>query len=137
MMLALGEQRILFSQQAQQAMGAQYAVGGLLFLQGDLGAGKTTFVQGLVAAYGFQERVTSPTYSLMHLYPTSSGSVLHIDAYRIGAAQELYELDLEDQMQQSVMTVIEWGQLLYDDFPEAPILQFEHQTDGRKITRIR
>ena len=82
--LAPDEVRTLTGEDAQRALGASLAAalppGSVLFLEGELGAGKTTLTQGLVAALGFTDTVTSPTYALMHVYPTPAGNVLHVDA---------------------------------------------------------
>lgn len=136
--------QLLYGLAEQQALGATFAdqleVGAVLFLQGELGAGKTSFSQGLVAALGFDDLVTSPTYALMNVYPTRSGPVLHVDAYRVRDVGELYEMDLEDLISTSRLTLIEWGEQLYADYPEAPILLLEHvegEPEVRKVTRIR
>ena len=128
----------------QQALGAALAAalppGAVLFLEGELGAGKTTLSQGLVGALGFTEAVTSPTYALMNAYPTPAGRVLHVDAYRVRDVQELYEMDLEDLIAGSRLSLIEWGEGLYADYPDAPVLRLEHvegQPDVRRITRLR
>ena len=63
--------------------------GAVLLLQGPMGAGKTTFVRHLARALGFAGRVTSPTYTLMHTYPTPSGPLLHVDVYRLPEAEAL------------------------------------------------
>ena len=92
-----GETRLLAGLSAQQALGAAYAQATnldgarLLFLEGELGAGKTSFTQGLVQALGFSGQVTSPTYALMHVYPAPAGAVLHVDAYRVRDPGELYD----------------------------------------------
>ena len=92
--------RLLHGPEEQRALGAALAgalpPGAVLFLEGELGAGKTTLTGGLVGALGFTDPVTSPTYALMHAYPTPEGRVLHVDAYRVRDPGELYEMDLED-----------------------------------------
>lgn len=142
--LAPGESRLLAGLAEQQQLGAAFAValpeGAVLFLEGELGAGKTTFTQGLVEELGFAEQVTSPTYALMHIYPARLGRVLHVDAYRVRYAAELYEMDLEDLMAGSRVSVIEWGEQLYADYPEALVLKFEHlpgDPEKRRVTRLR
>ncbi|GGL02630.1 tRNA (adenosine(37)-N6)-threonylcarbamoyltransferase complex ATPase subunit type 1 TsaE [Deinococcus radiotolerans] len=138
-----GESRILRGLSEQQALGAALAgalpAGSVLFLEGELGAGKTSLTQGLVGAYGFTEPVTSPTYALMNVYPAPGGPVLHVDAYRVRDVQELFEMDLEDLVRESRVSVIEWGEGLYAEYPDAPILRLEHQEDPetRRVTRVR
>ena len=111
----------------------------MLFLEGELGAGKTSLTQGLVGAHGFTEPVTSPTYALMNVYPAPGGQVLHVDAYRVRDVQELFEMDLEELVRGSRVSVIEWGEGLYAEYPGAPILRLEHQPDPetRLVTRLR
>ncbi|SMB95886.1 tRNA (adenosine(37)-N6)-threonylcarbamoyltransferase complex ATPase subunit type 1 TsaE [Deinococcus hopiensis] len=142
--LLLHQSRLLHGPEEQRALGAALTEvlppGAVLFLEGELGAGKTTLTGGLVEALGFAEPVTSPTYALMHPYPTPAGRVLHVDAYRVRDAGELYEMDLEDLIVQSRLTVIEWGEGLYADYPDAPILWLEHvpgEPDVRRATRVR
>ncbi|ACO47355.2 tRNA (adenosine(37)-N6)-threonylcarbamoyltransferase complex ATPase subunit type 1 TsaE [Deinococcus deserti] len=139
-----GEMRDLYGVYEQHALGAALAEslppGAVLFLEGELGAGKTTLTQGLVGALGFREPVTSPTYALINAYPTPAGQVLHVDAYRVRDVNELYEMDLEDLISTSRLSVIEWGEGLYLDYPQAPILHLAHvdgQPDLRRVTRKR
>lgn len=139
-----GETRRLAGEAEQRALGAALAgalpAGAVLFLEGELGAGKTSLTQGLVAALGFDGPVTSPTYALMQLYPAPGGQVLHVDAYRVRDVAELYEMDLDHLIETSRLSVIEWGEGLYADYPDAPVLLLEH-VDGegevRRVTRKR
>lgn len=141
--LEVHQSLILGSVAEQREFGASLSaalpLGALLFLEGELGAGKTTLTQGLIAALGFDDLVSSPTYALMQLYPTTQGTALHIDAYRVRHPQELYEMDLEQLITDSRLSVMEWGQAFYADFPEALILRLEHieASEGRRVTRIR
>lgn len=79
-------------------------------LSGDLGAGKTTFTQGLALGLGIDERVTSPTFviSRVHPNPTGGPALVHVDAYRLGSLGELEDLDLDADLESSVV-VVEWG----------------------------
>ena len=87
--------------------------GQLLVLSGPLGAGKTTFVAALAAALGSDADVTSPTYTLVHEYPTARGPLVHVDAYRIGPDVDLdAALDLDAYLTRSRAVVVEWGERL-------------------------
>jgi tRNA threonylcarbamoyladenosine biosynthesis protein TsaE len=84
--------------------------GDLVILSGDLGAGKTTFVQGMGAGLGVTDQVTSPTFVIARVYPTSTGvDLVHVDAYRLGSTLELDDLDLDSDLD-SAITVVEWGE---------------------------
>lgn len=142
--LESGQSQLLHGPEEQHEFGAALAPAlppaAVLFLEGELGAGKTTLTSGLIGALGFSGPVTSPTYALIHAYPTPAGRALHVDAYRVRSVQELYELDLEDLIAGSRLSVVEWGAGLYADYPDAPILRLEHlegEEDLRRVTRIR
>ena len=84
--------------------------GEVIVLSGDLGAGKTTFTQGLARGLGIEERVTSPTFVIAraHPHPRGGPGLVHVDAYRVGSALELDDLDLDSDLTTSVV-VVEWG----------------------------
>jgi len=86
--------------------------GSMVLLRGDLGAGKTTLVKGI--AEGFQaaeaDRVTSPTFTLIHEYRALEITLYHIDLYRIDTQRELDTLALDDLMDGSSILLIEWGE---------------------------
>jgi len=80
----------------------------VLYLHGDLGAGKTTLAQEIVLAAGYDGRVKSPTYTLLELYPTALGDILHLDLYRLGGDDELEFLGLRDYLDRPALWLIEW-----------------------------
>ena len=83
--------------------------GAVLALHGDLGAGKTCFVQGLAAALGVHQPVSSPTFTLIHEYE-STPPLYHADLYRIRDADDAYGLGLEEYLGGDGITVIEWAE---------------------------
>jgi tRNA threonylcarbamoyladenosine biosynthesis protein TsaE len=96
---------------AMEALGARLApllrAGDLVLLDGELGAGKTTLTRGLGAALGARGAITSPTFVLAREHPTASGPPLvHVDAYRLGTAAEVEDLDLDWE---GAIVVVEWG----------------------------
>lgn len=103
--------------------------GTLLLLDGPLGAGKTTFVRLLAAALQSDAAVTSPTYTLVHEYPTPAGTLVHIDAYRLPSASALTGLGLDDYLDRARLVVVEWGADLAGDYPEARQLSFGFEPD--------
>ena len=92
-------------------LAAQLVAGDLLVLTGELGAGKTTFTQGLGAGLGVRGQVTSPTFVIARVHPSEVGGpeLIHVDAYRLGGLAELDDLDLDTDMDDAV-TVVEWGE---------------------------
>jgi len=84
--------------------------GDLIILTGELGAGKTTFTQGLGAALDVRGQVSSPTFIVAREHPSNVGgpNLVHVDAYRLGGLEELDALDLDTSLDDAV-TVVEWG----------------------------
>ena len=85
--------------------------GDLVLLSGDLGAGKTTFTQGVGAGLGVRGDVTSPTFVISRVHPSlgDGPALVHVDAYRLGGIEELDDLDLDTSLDEAV-TVVEWGE---------------------------
>ncbi|MHA7221009.1 tRNA (adenosine(37)-N6)-threonylcarbamoyltransferase complex ATPase subunit type 1 TsaE [Arthrobacter sp. RHLT1-20] len=97
------------------ALGAQLLAGDLLVLTGELGAGKTTLAQGLGEGLGVRAGIISPTFVLVRIHPNrpdgprpGGPDLVHVDAYRLGSAAEIDDIDLENTMD-SAVTVVEWG----------------------------
>jgi len=97
------------------ALAAALDAGDLLVLTGELGAGKTTFTQGLGEGLGVRSGVISPTFVLVRIHPNlpdgprpGGPDLVHVDAYRLGSASEIDDIDLENTMD-SAVTVVEWG----------------------------
>jgi tRNA threonylcarbamoyladenosine biosynthesis protein TsaE len=85
--------------------------GDILLLDGDLGAGKTTFTQGLARAMGVHDTVTSPTFSLVRSYPTAFGvELIHVDVYRLDTLAEIVALGLPEMLDDGAVAAIEWGE---------------------------
>ena len=106
----------------------------VIWLEGDLGAGKTTFARGLIHALGYEGRVKSPTYGLLEHYQLESLQVLHMDLYRISDPGELEFLGIEDLLDERTILLIEWpdkgaGWLPEPDF----IFRFAYAGEGRDL----
>ncbi|WP_343318389.1 tRNA (adenosine(37)-N6)-threonylcarbamoyltransferase complex ATPase subunit type 1 TsaE [Arthrobacter sp. TMP15] len=103
------------TQQLAGKLAGLLAAGDLIILTGELGAGKTTFTQGLGRSLGVREGVISPTFVLVRIHPNlpqganpGGPDLVHVDAYRLGTPGEIDDIDLENTMDTSV-TVVEWG----------------------------
>lgn len=116
MMSAIG------SAQEMEALGARLAAalatgGGLVFLHGPLGAGKTTLVRGLLRALGHAGSVKSPTYALLESYALAGMQVHHLDLYRLRDAEELEFIGLRELLDPRSICLIEWPDRGADQLP--------------------
>lgn len=117
--------------------------GQIITFEGSLGAGKTTFIQGLLKAWGYQEPVTSPTFALVHEYQNlkSAGhsfDVAHFDLYRLKEPQELEDIGFRDYLDGQTICLIEWPVKAQDFLPKAQIhFILTHLPQGRSIKVIK
>lgn len=93
------------------------SAGSVLCMYGDLGAGKTAFVQGLAKGLGIFEHVTSPTFTIVNEY-SGRLPLYHFDVYRISDSDEMYEIGYEEYVYGDGVSVIEWPQLIDDILPD-------------------
>jgi tRNA threonylcarbamoyladenosine biosynthesis protein TsaE len=114
--------------------------GDLIVLGGDLGAGKTTFVQGFGVALGVDEPITSPTFVLMRTYEGRL-PIVHLDVYRLENLQEAVDLGLAEILDDGAVALVEWGDLvaavLPADFLELLIEQADGEADDDRRIRVR
>lgn len=134
-----GTEYYLASEADQLAFGARLAthlrgLAGVVFLRGELGAGKTTLVRGLLRALGHQGPVRSPTYTLIEPYVLNNARIYHLDLYRLGDAEELEYLGLRDLLDGEALLLVEWPERGVGILP-APDLEVEisHQPPGRRV----
>lgn len=120
-----------------QRLAAELSEGDVLNLTGELGAGKTAFSQGLAAGLGVEDRVTSPTFSIIKEY-SGRLPLYHMDVYRLSSPAELVDLGYEEYFFGDGVTVVEWGDKVSELFPPDFLeIVFELDgIDGRKITFI-
>jgi tRNA threonylcarbamoyladenosine biosynthesis protein TsaE len=106
----------------------------VIYLQGDLGAGKTTLARALIHALGHAGRVKSPTYGLLEHYELPAQDVLHLDLYRIGDPGELEFLGLEDLLSQRTVLLVEWPERGRGRLPGPDLtISLEHSEDARFV----
>jgi tRNA threonylcarbamoyladenosine biosynthesis protein TsaE len=93
-------------------LAAQLAPPRLVLLRGELGAGKTTLVKGIVEGFGAgaEQEVTSPTFTLIHEYRSPDTNIYHIDLYRVDTPRELETLGIDDLFGERSLVIIEWGE---------------------------
>ena len=107
----------------------------VLALHGNLGGGKTCFVQGLALALGIRRPVTSPTFTLVHEY-AGVRRLVHVDLYRIRSDREALDLGLEEFFEAEGIVAIEWAERMADSLPPHTIhLEFE-PLPGKSVRRI-
>jgi tRNA threonylcarbamoyladenosine biosynthesis protein TsaE len=111
--------------------------GDLVCLQGDLGAGKTTLVQGIAQGWGSQDEATSPTFVLVNLYRRAdAGQLFHFDAYRVESAAEAEELDMDTLLAQGPL-LIEWPERVEAILPAERLWIFmEYESDEHRDMRF-
>ena len=91
-------------------LAAQLRPGDVLAYYGDLGAGKTAFTRGLAAGLGVTEPVTSPTYTIVNEYLSGRLPLFHFDMYRLGSADELFDIGWEDYLSRGGICAVEWSE---------------------------
>jgi tRNA threonylcarbamoyladenosine biosynthesis protein TsaE len=121
------------TQACAQRLAMQLKQGDIVFLQGDLGAGKTTFVKGLAQALKVApKKVNSPTFVLMNYYKGKL-PIYHFDLYRLGTPKEVDTLDFDDYFYGEGISLIEWPERLGGHKPERYYLvEFEHKGEHQR-----
>lgn len=119
-------------------LGAVLRPGDVICLQGDLGAGKTTFVQGVAKGWGSLDSVSSPTFIIVNEYRRADGSRLfHMDAYRLDSAPEAEELDLDSMLADGAL-LVEWPERIDGLVPAEHLwVKLEHVDEEEREMKFR
>jgi tRNA threonylcarbamoyladenosine biosynthesis protein TsaE len=104
------------------SIGKSLKPGDNVILQGNLGSGKTTFVQGLAHGMGVSMPVTSPTFTLVHEYPAQGPKLIHVDPYRLENPEQIVELGFDEWLEQDGVLVVEWAERLGHLTPDEYLL---------------
>jgi tRNA threonylcarbamoyladenosine biosynthesis protein TsaE len=116
-----------------EALARQLAPGDVIALEGELGAGKTNFVQGLARGLGISEDVNSPTFILANEYFSGRVPLYHIDAYRIENAAEARGFGLDDYLNGDGVTVIEWAERVREALPSDVLwITFDYRSENER-----
>lgn len=127
------------SERETEAAGAAFAEkipdGTVVAMYGELGAGKTAFVRGMARGMGLDCRVNSPTFTIVNEY-IGARTLLHFDMYRLGSADELWDIGWDDYLARGAVCAVEWSENVSDAFTGDEItVRFEKLSDtSRRIT---
>jgi len=117
-----------------QKIGENLSGGAVLILQGELGAGKTTFAQGVALGLGVSMPVTSPSFSLVHLYQGKEWSFVHCDFYRLRSTEEAVNIGFLDYLTKDNVVLVEWGAAFYSLMPAGAMsVTIEYVPEGRLV----
>lgn len=106
----------------------------IIFLQGELGSGKTTLVRGFLQGKGYAGKVKSPSYTLLETYACDPMSIVHVDLYRLNDAREVENISLRDYLDANTIVLIEWPEKAAAKLPPADLLiSLTVLSDSRKI----
>ena len=107
----------------------------IFLLKGNLGAGKTTFTQFLLKKLGSNDEVSSPTYAVVNEYDSPKGNIFHFDLYRMKNIDEVYDIGMEEYLDNAFLCIIEWPQIYEEELADFPHheMKIENLGDERVI----
>jgi tRNA threonylcarbamoyladenosine biosynthesis protein TsaE len=129
------------TREAGEEFAALIRPGDVVLLTGPLGAGKTTFVQGVARGLGVRERVTSPTFTMVHEHACHNdrgiATLQHADLYRIESVDEALDLDLAELVEEAAVALVEWGELAAPAFgPDVVTVSVEVASDEGRVLAV-
>ncbi|WP_304344376.1 tRNA (adenosine(37)-N6)-threonylcarbamoyltransferase complex ATPase subunit type 1 TsaE [Chryseobacterium koreense] len=106
----------------------------ILLLKGNLGAGKTTFTQYLLKNLGSSDEVSSPTYAIVNEYHSPKGKIFHFDLYRMKNINEVYDIGIEEYLENAALCIIEWPEIYEQELADLPHHEMTIETSGTERT---
>ena len=120
-----------------EKLGRRLTGGEVLAYTGDLGAGKTAFTRGLARGLGITERVTSPTFTIVNEYEGGRLPLFHFDLYRLGSAEELFDIGWEDYLARNGVCAVEWSENAEDALEDPILIDISRgERDSQRIITI-
>ena len=119
-----------------QRLGETLSGGEIIAYQGGLGAGKTAFTRGLARGLGISMRVTSPTYTIVNEYTGGRLPLFHFDMYRLGSAEELFDIGWEDYLARDGICAVEWSENVQEAMQGAITVRMEKRSETTRCIRI-
>lgn len=106
----------------------QLHVGDVIILSGELGSGKTKFVQGVLRHFNMENEISSPTFTIVNEYISEKTKIYHFDLYRLADIEEFYAIGGDEYLQNGIC-IFEWGEILEKDLPKYTKIKFTKGTD--------
>lgn len=106
----------------------------VIVLTGELGSGKTKFVEGFLSYFGLENEISSPTFTIVNEYKNEKATIYHFDVYRLSDCSEFYEIGGDEYFDKGIC-LIEWGELIRDSLPENyvhVIISKDNQDDNKR-----
>ena len=117
-----------------EAVAKHIPAGSIIYLHGELGAGKTTITKGIIAGFGCVDPVTSPTYTLVERYTARDTTIYHFDLYRLKRPEELESIGIRDMLDGNAISIFEWPERGAGVLPEADFdVYIEITKTGRAV----
>ena len=121
-----------------ERLGKAVQPGAVIAYTGDLGAGKTAFTRGLARGLGYTGRVTSPTFTIVNEYEGGRLPLFHFDLYRLGSADELFDIGWEDYLARGGVCAVEWSERAEDVLEDCIRVEIRRgETDSDRIVTMK
>ncbi len=118
------------------ALGKILPPGAILAYRGDLGAGKTAFTRGLARGLGYKDPVTSPTYTIVNEYLGGRLPLFHFDMYRLGSAEDLWDIGWEDYLDRGGICAVEWSENVEEALEDAVLITISKTGENSRTIEI-